>query len=348
MRYRLGTTEDLPAALTLLRAQPTFRAPDAVWAQMLPAWRRWLADDQLGFIVWEDPRRPAAERLRSVGMSLVVSDPFTAETLASPEPYPARRLYTLAASPDSPVLPLDAVGRANAGNGINLFVLHNPMRIHDLAHPDQAELLPLGPQGFYFGHAGYYVKNILWECYGREHIDFLVAGGFSLLNSYGRGHPEIIAAGAPFRPFLGGLRRPVDLEAGYDPIRLWMFNRAHPLLALTQPQQRMLRFALLGYTDRELEAVLGVSSNALKQRWARVYEQMTRVFPPDVLEAVAELHAESHAESRVDSGDGNGGTASRPVKRHHVLDYLRQNMHELRPYAHDKGDRPRGSGPERA
>ena len=45
MRFRLGTAEDLPAALELLRLSPCFRASDALWTRVMPAWRDWL---QLG------------------------------------------------------------------------------------------------------------------------------------------------------------------------------------------------------------------------------------------------------------------------------------------------------------
>jgi hypothetical protein len=322
MRFRLGTAEDLPAALDLLRSNPCFRASEAVWAKVLPAWQRWLADDRMSLVLWEDQRLPMPERLRSTGMSVFVTDEFAESAIRSGEPYPARRLYEHADGADSPVLSLDAIGRANAHDGVNLFVLHNPMREHDLQHPSQKELLPLGPQAFYFCHAGYYVKTLLWECYGQQHIDYLVGGGFSLLSSYAPRHPELAEAGPGYRPFLGGLRRPPETDHGYDPMRLWMFNRSEPLLGLTPAQQKLLRFALLGYTDRELEAQLGTSANTLKQRWNRIFETMVRVFPPDA------IVADGDAEASIPPG----GLPPRLPKRHHVLDYVRQNMHELRPF----------------
>jgi hypothetical protein len=322
MRFRLGTAEDLPAALELLRLSPCFRASDALWTRVMPAWRDWLSSDQMNVVLWEDPRMAPSERLRATGMSVFVSDAFAESTIRSGEPYPARRLYENPDGPDSPVLSQDAIGWANARDGVNLFVLHNPMREHDLQHPSQKELLPLGPQAFYFCHAGYYVKTLLWECYGQQHIDYLVGSGFSLLSSYAPGHPELAEAGPCYRPFLGGLRRPPEIDSTYDPIRLCLFNRCEPLLGLTPPQQKLLRFALLGYTDRELENQLGTSANTLKQRWNRIFETMVRVFPPDALPA----------EGDPDASIPPGGSPPRLPKRHHVLDYVRQNMHELRPF----------------
>jgi hypothetical protein len=243
MRFRLGTAEDLPAALELLRLTPCFRASDALWMRVMPAWRDWLSSDQMSLVLWEDPRMAPSERLRAAGMSVFVSDAFAESTIRSGEPYPARRLYENPDGPGSAVLSQDAIGWANARDGVNLFVLHNPMREHDLQHPSQRELLPLGPQAFYFCHAGYYVKTLLWECYGQQHIDYLVGSGFSLLSSYAPVHPELAEAGPRYRPFLGGLRRPPEVDSTYDPIRLCLFNRCEPLLGLTPPQQKLLRFA---------------------------------------------------------------------------------------------------------
>ena len=56
MRFRLGTAEDLPAALELLRLSPCFRASDALWTRVMPAWRDWLSSDQMNVVLWEDPR----------------------------------------------------------------------------------------------------------------------------------------------------------------------------------------------------------------------------------------------------------------------------------------------------
>ena len=104
-------------------------------------------------------------------------------------------------------------------------------------------------------------------------------------------------------------------------MQLWMFNRSEPLLGFTPAQQKLLRFALLGYTDRELEMQFGTSANTLKQRWHRIFENMTRVFPPD---AVA-------LDGDADASIPPPGSPRLP-KRHHVLDYVRQNPHELRPF----------------
>jgi DNA-binding CsgD family transcriptional regulator len=309
MRYRLGLESDLEPALDMLKSDGAYRPGPAGWAPMLPAWQRWIEDDLLGFVVWEDETASADERLRGVGMTVVVSSAFADSVVQAGEPYPARRLYEAARDGRLGLPDRRAVALANAREGVDLFVLHNPLRIRDLHDPRQSQLLPLGPQAFYFCHAGYYVRTVLWEVYGEQHIDYLVGGGFELLSSYRRDHPEIVSVERALRPYLGGVRRPAVVERGYDPMRLWMFSRAVPRLGLTAAQQKMLRYALLGYTDRELSGLLGVSANALKQRWLGVFERFAR------------------------NGPGrSSGAAARSIRRLHVLDYLRQNLHELRPY----------------
>lgn len=328
MRFRLGTEADLLAAFALLQLHPTFRADRDLWARILPVWRQWLAAEQLSFVLWEDLRLAEPDRLRAAGMSVMVSDAFAEQAVRSGDPYPARTLYETADLPDSPVLTRAQVGVANAGEGLNLFVLHNPMRIHDLADPAQDELLPLGPQAFYFCHAGYYLRMILWECYGQQHIDYLASGGFDLLSSYRAGHSDLDDTGPQYRPFLGGLRRPENTQPFYDPIRLWMFNKVPPRLGLTAAEQRLLQHALHGYTDRELESILATSANTLKQRWHRIFERAAPML------GSADARAAGLAGGSADARAANvapPGARWLP-RRHHVLEYMRQNLHELRPY----------------
>jgi len=51
---------------------------------------------------------------------------------------------------------------------------------------------------------------------------------------------------------------------------------------------------------------------------------MVRVFPPDAIAAEGEGDAEASIPP--------GGSPPRLPKRHHVLDYVRQNLQELRPF----------------
>ena len=94
-----------------------------------------------------------------------------------------------------------------------------------------------------------------------------------------------------------------------------MFHYEAPVLRLRENDQQLLLVALVGRTDAELSADLGVPIQTIKKRWISVFERIAQT-KPELFEAVPP------------GGDEGRG----PQKRHHVLSYVRAHPEELRPY----------------
>jgi len=81
-----------------------------------------------------------------------------------------------------------------------------------------------------------------------------------------------------------------------------------PLFGFTKQQQQMLELALLDFSDREIVRELGITDDSLKKRWRAIYRAISRIEP-----------------GRVSGGSGAD-------IRRALLQSLRHNMSELRPY----------------
>jgi hypothetical protein len=320
MHFRLGVPQDFAACVALLKFNQSFKASDAFYEQLESLWRRMLARKLFcDFIVWEDPELPEAEQIVSFAMSVVIGDALATQLDNTPTPWLAHRLYeSVSKDTKSSTLLLDQkqIGQANAGDGIHLVVLHNPLRFTDLSDPRNQRLLPLGPKGFYFSHDGFYTKSVYWEVYGAEHANFLASGGYREVHNYSD-HPDVRGTASNRTPYLYKLERDDSGAHVYLANNLWLFTRRRPLMRLTPKQQRLILHALSGQSDRELQSTLGISEDAIKQTWKQIMQR-----------AVAAQPIRFSQESSVDGGRGQS-------RRHLLLGYLRDHMEELRPYSFD-------------
>jgi DNA-binding CsgD family transcriptional regulator len=103
------------------------------------------------------------------------------------------------------------------------------------------------------------------------------------------------------------------------PNPLWgVFHPPEPRFRFSDVEKDLLEAALLSGTDEEISRSLDLSIWTIKKRWQRVYEKVDRVIP-DLLQPIGEGEAPPLAASP--SGQ----------RRRHLLDYLRQAPHEIRP-----------------
>lgn len=316
MHFRLGTPQDFAACAALLESNGCFRPTASVAGRWQTLWQRLLEKKLLcSFIVWEESTPVATDPPLSFGMSVIVHDRFVAQMKERGTPWCANLLYEELLCDRGNDLLLDQreTAQVNARDGVNIFVLHNPMRFHHLTDPRNEALLPLGHTGFYFCHEGFYIKSVLWEVYGQEHAGFIGGGGYRELHDYSS-HPDIAGVEADRVPFLYALEREVAGAKSYQPNHLWLFTRKQPRMRFTSKQQQYLACALLGQSDRELQAALGVSEDAVKQAWKSIMQRAAQVQP-------------ERFSREPSTGEGRGQS-----RRHMLLAYLRQHMEELRPY----------------
>jgi len=320
MHFRLGGPQDFAPCVALLKSNQCFKASNSFFEQLESLWQRMVAKKLFcGFVVWEDPELPDDERIISFAMSVVISDSFAEQINNNRMPWLAHRLYESVSSTNkSGALLLDQqqIAQANAGDGINLVVLHNPLRFHRLADPRNQLLLPLGPKAFYFSHDGFYTKSIYWEVFGSESATFLSSGGYRELHDYSD-HADVAGIAQDRIPYLYKMERDDSGMQSYLPNNLWLFTRRRPQMRFTPKQQLLLMYALSGESDRELQGTLSISEDAVKQAWKNIMHRAVAAQPIRFAQELA---------------DGGGRGQSR---RHLLLSYLRQHMEELRPYHFD-------------
>lgn len=315
MHYRLATAADLPACFALLRSAGLTRHSTVVWDRLLPLWTAHLAADRhrpKAVTVWEEPQAEGPPLLHAFGNSVFVSDDTYAWLRAGTEPYYGNRLQE--AWLEGRHLPLDAraIARANAGSGLNVVVPAYVQRHHDLDHPDSRRLMSLGAAAWFFSHGGYNVRRILWEAYGAQEMNYLLAGGFRHLRSFA----EVPDAAPEAQPHWCEIDRADHPLAAFNALNLWTLRPPAPCMGLPLSQQSVALLALQGDTDQRIAARLHISLDAVKQAWRGIVTAAAP-FIPEARELSNGhlLHAVRGAE-----------------RRRGVLEYLRQHMEELRPW----------------
>jgi len=172
---------------------------------------------------------------------------------------------------------------------------------------------------------GYRLRAIYYEVFTDQVAAYLQAGSYRLLHDFSA------QAGTGFLPqdcqprmlrLTGD-----DLPPGAMSMASQMFNPPAAQLGLTNAEQRVALRALDGASDRAIALALGLSTETVRSNWRSLYQRLAHVL--------------EHAQSPPQHGED----ASRGLEKRRVaIEYLRQNMHELRPTLRaPSSDRPRAT-----
>jgi len=232
-------------------------------------------------------------------------------------PWPGLLSEVLAGLLDGPpqLLTLDEIRRANSGDGLQLAILPIPYGRRDWQDPLVIELRQRAPQGFQRSFGGYRLRAIYYEVFTDEAAAYLQAGGYRLLHGFsaqaGSGHlrPDC-------RPHMLRLTRG-DLPPGAMSVAAQMFDPLRAQLGLTPAEQRVALNALDGASDQAIAVTLGLSRDTVRSNWRSIYRRLEDALP--------DLARTGHP--------GAGATRGRE-RRRIAIEYLRQNLHELRPHSH--------------
>lgn len=306
MRFRPVTARDSPVCRWLLN--PALRLDSSVFERLPAIWQTLAAYET--FSVVEDPYKPHPDSIEGFGVSVFVTDQFADAFAAARRNYLDAALYKGVIEGPSPLLPPAQVASANSGDGLNVVVLSYGLRNHDLSNPVTQQVLQLGSAAFYTLHAGYKIKCITNEVFGAQHAQYLPAGGFRLQETSQPATPTPPDS----RPNLFALRRERVEAAVIDPVTT-LFFPAEPRAGFSPAEQRVLLRALLNNSDTEVAEQLGLSADAVKKTWRRIYERVSRQLP------------------FLTADDGEPRAAGRSSeKRRYPLEYLRMHPEEIRPH----------------
>lgn len=171
--------------------------------------------------------------------------------------------------------------------------------------------MPVAAAAWQLSHAGYNMHAVLGEVQGADTAEFMKLGGWMLLDDFA----EYTAKHRPARPpFRFGLERSDVPRGAANPLALQMFHRQPPRIFFTTAEQRLLTFAMLGGSDRQVAGELDLSIETIRSTWDAIYARVAKAIP--LLLATDE---------------GGPGAARGSEKRRTILEYVRQHPEELRP-----------------
>ncbi|HVM32174.1 MAG TPA: hypothetical protein VMU88_03505 [bacterium] len=301
---------DLEGLFPILREKFILKPADR--SGFLSLWRELLEKNACISVAVEDRRLAPGKRLVGFGMSVFVTDAF-ARRVNDEGPFLSRLFLREWAGGNRPYLLKPEVAAANAGEGLNLMVLHYGWREEALAPADLAAVRLKQTESFLQQHAGYKVKEYLQEVFGEELRDFVLTAGSLLRQDYqeARWKKPLRGVSKGDWPYLTGFRAEEILARAGTTASMLQARAQPPRFALAPSEQDMLSKALQGETDEKLSRSLKVSPWTIKKRWQSVYLKVRKA-DPDLLE-------------------NNGPEKKNEQRRRYLLDYLRQHPEELRP-----------------
>lgn len=311
MRFREATRSDAPSIAALfdgLNALPL----EARVRESLPALLdQLIASPASTLSVFEDDS-PSGFRVMSFCGGLFLREAVIEAYLAAPHPALLSRVLAGLSEGQRPLLTLDEIRGSNSGEGLTLAVFPVAHGRLAWADPTTEQLRKLAPQAFLRNIGGYRLRAIYYEVFTDETAAYLQAGGYRLLHDFSA------QAGTGFlrpdcRPRMLRLAR-TDLPPGAMSMASQMFDPPGAQLGLTTAEQRVALRALDAASDTAIAEALGISTETVRSNWRSIYQRLSRVLP------VADTSAQGSATS-----------LRGPEKRRIAVEYLRQNMHELRP-----------------
>lgn len=266
-------------------------------AALFEMWQH-VIDDEAGFasvVVGEEP-----SPLLAFGLSVALKRTFVETLFDDPKPFIAARMLQAWRRGDSPFMTRDEVAEANAGWGIDVFVLHHGYAPMKDEGADYAVRMALAAE-FVRQHAGLNLRSLIQEFYDRSWLDMCARFGFSVRRDF-IDHPSAAQLPPDRRPFLADVRRSAVLAAdrGDFPTNTLFVRFPAPRLNLEPEQRKLVRGALEEEIDAQPEG---------DPRWEGIFERMARV-DSSILAAAP--------------GD--------PQRRSRAVAWLRSHPEELHPY----------------
>jgi DNA-binding CsgD family transcriptional regulator len=323
MRYREATPSDVRAIADLFGGRNALPLEPAVREALPDVLSRLLASPACHLTVFEEEDRSGL-RVMSFAGGLFPRPAVLDAYLAAP--FPAFLSHVLAGLQrgESPLLTLDEVRKANSGQGLDLAIFPIPLGTLDWNDARAEQLRKLAPQAFVRAEGGCRIRAMYYEVFTDEVAAYLQSGGYRVLHDFSS------HAGTGFipphsRPRMLRLTEQ-DLPPAAMSMASQMFNPPAPRLGLTIAEQRVVLRALDGASDRVVADALGLSTETVRSSWRSIYRRLDHVL----------------AGSGSPAGLGHD-TARGLEKRRVAIEYLRQNMHELRPTLATTPRRPPGA-----
>jgi DNA-binding CsgD family transcriptional regulator len=307
------TSGDVDAAFELLTTRPLFGPRFANMASKVAQcnlWRELLRRLALRGAVLIDPDRPAGERIVTFGFGGFVRPMWLKEFLEHPFPFVgAHVLEELLAGRDEILMTDEEVKEANSSTGLSALVLASGWQYSQESAPFAAKMGSVA--AFQHAYRGFRMNEFVSEVASGPEADFCLSSStwrerrrFRFAKPVGHSADYLV---------LLGITRLEAQESSHEtsilsPLFVWREVR----FGFTRHQQELLLLASSRASDKEIAKTLNIGPDAVGRRFDRIFRKVELlqnerypVFPK--------------------------GTSCF-AKRNLLLDYLKDNIQELRPH----------------
>lgn len=222
-------------------------------------------------VIQNNPGR--AERMAGVLNGILIRPRFAAHLLKADAPYFHRHVE--AAKP-LPFPDFGEVGKANAGEGLDLFLAHFAVE-QDIDDADAIRVRGLLVSYFVDQFSGNRLRSVMVETVGRENTVMAQNAGFEIVTNYPawriandrleRDGPHLLRI---------DLARALEVQ-NFHLARLLQYRP--PVFRFPPGARELLRFALQGLTDVQIAAQKGMSIKSIASTWTRIYRIVEDVAP---------------------------------------------------------------------
>ncbi|HEU0209822.1 MAG TPA: hypothetical protein VFQ78_12700 [Candidatus Udaeobacter sp.] len=285
-------------------------------------WRALLSKGAMRLCLVTNRARKIGSQIVSFSALLFVTDEFCADARSKLFPYIGVELTRRYPSREWAILNHKQVGEANAGGGLNVIMCFEGGAYDGLSPKELLAVRDKQSEALHLALRGYHIKEFLANPIGTSALHWMLQAGARLrcdYSSYFR-KDRVPKLERSQRPYLIGLTEKEALAHPGSSIG-GLFIYTPPRFGFTRSQQVLLRQALVGETCEQLATSLSVSPWTVKKRWHAIYERVADVDEELLPPAIA-------YGARVASRGAE--------RRRHLLNYLRQHLEELRPYAQQR------------
>lgn len=281
-------------------------------------WRELMTREDAVMCIIEDRDAPVGKRFHYSAVGVYLTDEY-AETLKRGEAaYVSRRILSMWLAGRAPLLNAKQIQIANSTTGLRLLVIHTGLLPEDLDPVAGRHIRDSTDKYCYYGMGGFNYREILFEVYGDFQKQWFT--GIGMLpkadNNVFFAAQKLPTPFPEHYPYLMGVTSEESaVRHGY--IIRHGFVTGQPRFFFKSLERKMLLFAMEGLTDEEVAKYLCVSLGTVRKYWEAIYERVGEV-APELLETAVGKQARS------------GGHGAQ--KRRRLLNYIRHNIEETRPY----------------
>ncbi|OSZ71514.1 helix-turn-helix transcriptional regulator [Hydrogenophaga sp. IBVHS1] len=250
-------------------------------------------------------RDPATGQVLGYGVSGFSRSAFTERMLEGEAPLVASHLHAEAAGTQIYLRP-DELSAAQRQGDLQLVVLAYQQHTFAVEDPRSHELLDAGHAAYRLLHEGYALRGV-WQEGHESDAPWMHAGGYLSKRRYAP-----TAQGQ--RVLYGTLRHEIGPSWPSHTVSFLFREHTHRL-HLSRMQRRVAELALWHLSDEQVAQRLSISTATVRRHWRGIFERLE----------------DSHAHLMDAHASAEPGLRRGPEKRGRVLEFLRVNLHEVRP-----------------